>query len=563
MAISLVRALQDSHSALSAADTARAQLSNGAGILSAQSTATLQQANQRFAATNSDLSSPALTPLTILPWVGAQVRSARAIASSADKVTAVGQQAINQANAALVQEHGPGPGRIAVIRQLADIADSARRSLVGLDTGPSSGLVGTLNRRRTQLVADISKAQDGLTRSVAASRAAADLLNGSHQYLVLAANNAEMRAGSGIYLQAGVLTTGGGRMQLGQMQTVGSQLVPPPGVPLPPDLQARWGQLLPGSHLQNLALTPQANMTGPIAAQMWQEYTGQHVDGVMVLDIEALHQVLTATGPVSANGTTINPDNVVSLLMHDQYTGFDGLNAEDAGRRELLGGLARATFDSANGGSSNLKALAAGLARAANGRHILVWSAQPEDEARWQQAGVAGQLENQDLMSAVLNFGTNKLDYYLDVSDTLDVTPTQGQTDLTLHVHLRNRTPPGQASYIAGPAVPIDLGTPPKTAGPYGRYFGMVAVNLPESASGAAVDGYLPSQIAAAGPEGLTNLLAVRVTLQPGQAQDVTLHFRMPGQHGQLRVLPSARLPSVPWNGYQSFTDSGAHTVSW
>src|SRR5436309_14940077 len=59
MAISLVRALQDSHRALSAADAARAQLSNGGGLLSARSTATLQQANQRFAATHSDLSNPA------------------------------------------------------------------------------------------------------------------------------------------------------------------------------------------------------------------------------------------------------------------------------------------------------------------------------------------------------------------------------------------------------------------------------------------------------------------------------------------------------------------------
>src|SRR5205823_8835659 len=150
--LSFVRALQDSRSAQSAVDTARTQLTAaGAGVLSNQSTATLQQANRRVAALHSDLSNPALTPLTVLPWVGTQIRSARGIAASADKVSAVGVQALNQANAALAQEHGPGPGRIAVLRQLADIADGARRSLAGLDTGPSSGLVGTLNRRHAQL----------------------------------------------------------------------------------------------------------------------------------------------------------------------------------------------------------------------------------------------------------------------------------------------------------------------------------------------------------------------------------------------------------------------------
>src|SRR5437588_121522 len=84
-------------------------------------------------------------------------------------------------------------------------ADASRASLAGLDTGPSSGLVGTLARRHVQLVTDLAKAQDGLTRSSAATKAAAALLVGPRHYLVMAANNAEMRAGSGIYLQAGIL----------------------------------------------------------------------------------------------------------------------------------------------------------------------------------------------------------------------------------------------------------------------------------------------------------------------------------------------------------------------
>src|SRR5205823_8908567 len=124
-------------------------------------------------------------------------------------------QAFSQANAALAQEHGPGPGRIAVLERLAGVANTARASLAGLDTGPSSGLVGTLAHRHSELVSDLAKAQDGLMRSSAATRAAADLLSGPRHYLVLAANNAEMRAGSGIFLQAGILTTGGGQMHLG------------------------------------------------------------------------------------------------------------------------------------------------------------------------------------------------------------------------------------------------------------------------------------------------------------------------------------------------------------
>ena len=564
VADSLLRAVQDSHTAQSAADQARTQLTSaGAGVLSTQSVASLQEANRRVAALDNDLSNPALTPLQILPWAGTQVSSARALATSSDKASAAGVVALDQANAALAQPHGPGPGRVLLLQRLASIADSAHNVLAGLDTGPSSGLIGALSHRQAQVASDISKAQDGLYRSAAASRAAANLLATPGQYLVLAANNAEMRAGSGIFLQGGVLTTGGGRMQLGPMRSTGPEAVPPPGAPVPPDFFARWGQLLPGVYFQNLALDPRLNVTGPMAVQMWQGLAGQHVDGVMVMDIEALHQVLMATGPITApDGTQVTPDNVLSLLMHDQY-----INASDSGnqvvRREELGSIARAAFDSANSGNSDIKALGTGLARASSGRHVMMWSADSHDETLWQQAGVAGQLQSQDLLAAVQNFSSNKLDYFLNMSDTMAVHPSQGATDVTLTLHLHNTVPPGQSSYIAGPAVPIDLGTPPTSQGPYGQYFGMASVNLPGSSSGVSVDGFSPAQIATAGPAGPTNLVAVRVKLQAGQSQDVTIHFRVPGEHGQLRVIPSARVPAVSWSGQDNFTDSAAHTVSW
>jgi hypothetical protein len=247
--------------------------------------------------------------------------------------------------------------------------------------------------------------------------------------------------------------------------------------------------------------------------------------------------------------------------MHGQYVGLNDSSSEDAGRRETLGALAHAAFDSANSGNSDLTKLATGLARAGNGRHVMIWSAQPDMEALWSRAGGAGQLGSQDLMTTVLNFGTNKLDWFLDVGDTLDVTPGNGQTELTLHIHLKNRTPPGQSTYIAGPGRPIDLSTAPQTVQPYGQYTGMVAVNLPAAATGAVIDGNPNPPVN--GPEGPTTVLAVRVMLQAGQAQDVTVHFGMPGDHGQIRVQPSARVPTVSWGGIQSFNETGVHTVSW
>ncbi|HEX6476109.1 MAG TPA: DUF4012 domain-containing protein [Acidimicrobiales bacterium] len=549
VALSLVRAVQDAHSAQSAADAARSQLTNtGAGVLSTQSTATLQQANRRFAALDSDLSSPALTPLTVVPWVGTQVRSARAVASSADKVSATGVVALNQANAALAQEHGPGPGRIVILRQLATIADTARASLAGLDTGPSSGLVGTLATRHSQLVSDISKAQVGLTKSAAASRAAADMLATPGQYLLVAANNAEMRNGQGIVLQAGLLTTNNGTTHLVNMQSVGDLPVSPPGATVPADVEALWSKTTPSLFWQSLGVTPQFNVTGPIAAQLWGSSATGHVDGAILVDVEGLQQLMTATGPVDVNGTTVTPDNVVPLLMNGQYQGLTSGVTDQTNRRELLGSLSRSTFQALESGGANLKTLATGLARAANGRHIIVWTAAPNVQGEWQTAGAAGQMESNDVLAGLVNFAGNKLDWFLKVSNTLQVQPGAGYTDVTITMHLSNQTPNGQPSYVAG------VGSP-------NEYSAVAAVSLPASATGATLNGLTKPEIA--GREGPNYLLGQTINVPQGKSTDVTVRFRLPGQHGQVRVVPSARVPVVSWDGQDTFTETGVHTVSW
>ena len=45
-------------------------------------------------------------------------------------------------------------------------------------------------------------------------------------------------------------------------------------------------------------LTPQFNVTAPLAARMWTALTGQQVNGVMALDVVGVKQLLVATGPV-------------------------------------------------------------------------------------------------------------------------------------------------------------------------------------------------------------------------------------------------------------------------
>ena len=88
------------------------------------------------------------------------------------------------------------------------------------------------------------------------------------------------------------------------------------------DLERNWGWLLPGVDFRNLGVTPQFDVTAPLAARMWRAATGQHVDGVLAIDVAGLQQFLEATGPVRWTARPSGPPTSSSVLLHDQYAGL-------------------------------------------------------------------------------------------------------------------------------------------------------------------------------------------------------------------------------------------------
>src|SRR5439155_12845771 len=136
--------------------------------------------------------------------------------------------------------------------------------------------------------------------------AVAGLLGGPHRYLVFAANNSEMRAGSGMFLSVGVMTTSNGTIELSDMEPTGDLPVPPGKVPISGDLAARWGWIKPTEDFRNLMVSPRFDLMAPLAAQMWQAVGRPPVDGVLALDPIMLRAMLAATGPVDVNGLHID-----------------------------------------------------------------------------------------------------------------------------------------------------------------------------------------------------------------------------------------------------------------
>ena len=493
---------------LAALEQIKANLTPGQ-LTSSATERVLDQASAQFASAHADLSSPFFAPVTVIPVIGRQFRAIRALGTAAGTVSQVGSTFLSEVTGLLNQPHSAGPERVASLRQLGAYSLSAERQLVAVDTGPSQALVAPLASKRNEFVTQLNDARLRLVKAA---------------------------------------------VTLSDLSPSGDHTLPVGAVSVTGDLQRNWGWLHPSLDMRNLGLTPQFDVTAPLAARMWTASTGQQVDGVIALDVVGISQLLDATGPVQSDGRTFTAGNVEQFLLHDQYAGLNGESAITNNRQDDLGDLAGAVLNQLQGQSTDLKTLANAVSSAVAGRHLMIWSKNPVDQAAWVVSGVSGSLTNRSVDVSLINVGGNKLDQFIAIHVALSTKPVGSNTEVSLTAQLANTTPPGQSQYIAGPFPGVPVA--------YGGYYGLVAANLPAAASDITMVGGGP--LAVKGGEGPTWVVGAPLTIPAGSDPTVVVRFQMPGPHGSMTVVPSARVPAEVWtaNG-RTFDDSMPTTITW
>ena len=518
----------------------------------------LTPVRSQFGAARGELDNPLLGPLRVTPVVGRQLRAVRSLTAAAEQVAIIGQSTVSKARAALRSPHSRGPERVVALKALSTAASQADTELSKVSLGPDNALICLVRQRRNEFAVRLGKVQTSMHRGSVAAQAVTQLLNGPHHVLVLGANNAEMRNGSGMLLSATTADFANGNLHMGQVHDTGDLLLPPGAVANSGEFAKLWGFLHPTEEWRNLAVSPRFDVTAGIAAQMWKAKTGENVDGVLTLDLDALRGFLLAIGPVHVDGRTVTADSVLPLLLHDQYVGSGGADADNGARRDQLGHIASAVVGAAQGGSFDSGALASQLTRMVAGRHLMMWSPDPRQETAWRTAGVSGDLDADSLMVGVINRGGNKLDQYLNVSTDLDVRPGPTATAVTARVHLANVTPDGQPPYIAGTGaggVPANV------------YRGFLTLALPRSARSITIDGEANAIVS--GPDGPTQTVAVQRDVSQGASIDVVVQFLVPGAHGDLQVESAARIPAAtvsvsgPTGLVAQRTDESRPLIAW
>ena len=555
VAVSLVQADQRLHAGIAAAGRAKAGLTL-ADLTAAHGSGLLAAAAADFQAAHADVNSPLVAPFRLVPFVGTQVRSVDALSAAASVVAGSGRSALDAVAVMLARPHATPAARAALVERLAGGLDGLRARVDAVPLGPAHGLVGALRRQRHTFARDLAKVKTVLARADGAARGAAALLGGHHTFLLIAANNAEMRAGSGMALEVGTLRTAGGAVSVGPLQPADALIDRFPGVSPTGDLAARWGFEDPAVDFREVFLSPQFPANAALAARMWAAYTHQPVDGVLMVDVQALADLLEVIGPVSAGGTTLTAGNADHYLLEQQYSGEANIQSE-AARHERLGLLAAAAFARLETPGVPLSKVAGALGQAAAGRHLLVWASNPAVEADWAAAGAAGVVGGNDLLLALLNQGANKLDPYQHVAARLSVVAQGDESKVTVAVSVTNNTPSGLTGYAAGG----QAGYPPRV------YSGAVALDLPSVAGDVSTPG--TSRVETAGRDYAAQMVAVPVTVPDHATRTVVIRFAVLGRHGALVVEPSARIPPTAWTASAPgtatarFTDATAHGFTW
>ena len=532
-----------------------------ADLLEGEGEAVLRAARGKFETANDRFGSPLLEPVRVLPVLGRQVRSLEDMSGAAAEVSRVSADGVAEAAAVVAGEVPAGPERVEALRELAEVSEGISSQIAVVDLGDDEALIGPVDSARQRLEDEVLGVEEALLRSRDAASALADLLEGPSRYLLLAGNNAEMRAGTGMFLSAGLLEMEDGRLTVGEMGPTADLLLPE-GVPyLDEDLEARWGWMGPNREWRNLAASPRLEASAELATSMWEANGGPPVEGVVTVDVVALADLLGVTGPVEVDGEVVDQDNVLPLLLHDQYLDLDPADGEDqAARQDRLGDTAEAVMAQLNE-VEDLPALVGALRSATGGRNLMAWSPDQQVQQAWRAAGVDGSIGADSLLVALLNRGGNKLDPFVSVETSLDTAAADDGTALTLEVTVTNDVPEGEPYYISG----ID----PDSVGGAGTYAGFLSIWFPEAATDIEMedpDATDEVVLVANGPDGPTQVRSIDIRVPPGETRTYVARFRLPEGVDSLLVEPSARVPGMQWtSGAEEWSDDveGARRIFW
>lgn len=467
-----------------------------------------------------------------LPWIGPQLEAVSTVSATLDDVASHALDPLATIAASFsFDEIRPRNGSIDPA-PIAAIGPSAAASAEALAT--ADGAIAGIDREN--LLRPVREAVDEAGALVATVHDSVDALrrasalmplmlgaDGPRDYLVVFQNNAEWRSLGGNVGAMILLHAEDGALSItAQASSSDFPAYREPVLPLS-DAELRLFGSQPATFVQNIAQIPDFTRGGPIAQAMWLRETGTEVDGVISLDPVALSFLLRAIGPVGLpSGDTLSAEDAVELLLNGVYLRYEDPREQDA----FFASAAAAVFTALTSGAASPADLLSALARAGAENRLLVWNANPDEQAILDGTSLQGALPSAE--DDVTDFGVyvndataSKMDYY----QSLDAHASWCSGDeAQLTVTIRNDAPVDGAtlpSYITGGG---SHGVPP------GSIRTVAYVYLPHGAvlSSAQASGGTGSTELGGGTDAGREVLVWTPELAPGQSADLSVRVHTP-----------------------------------
>jgi hypothetical protein len=357
----------------------------------------------------------------------------------------------------------PRDGVIPVVamRDLAPLADELGRDIAaahalaaGIDT---TWLAEPVVDARAELLAQIG----GILPAARNAGTLADALpaflgaDGPRTYFVGAASPSELRGSAGLIGAYALMEADDGRMSFGDFLPVQGIGNLDPGQVAPPDpsLATRYDRYGGTGFWLNINMTPDFPSAATQIERLFAATAGEEVDGTIVATPVALAAMMAVTGDVDVPGFgTIRADEAVEVIGNDAY----GDDVDNVERKRILGAAAKEILSRFLGGAGDPVASARVLTGVVASGDLLLHSADPQEQAAFTAAGIAGSLDDGGATDMLAVAGNNaagsKVDFYAERTVRYDaVLAPGGEVRATSSVRLRNDAPTVGPAYVIGP----------------------------------------------------------------------------------------------------------------
>ncbi|MDO9398750.1 MAG: DUF4012 domain-containing protein, partial [Herbiconiux sp.] len=492
------------------------------------------------------VSGPAWALGELIPGIGENLVAVRTITHSVSDVVdgaVVPAVALGDSLSPAVFKPVDGAVNLAAIQSVMPVLDSAGTALTGARNDISGlktdSLIGPVKTAVTQINDLVSEVEPAIATAKSLAPVLPALLgaDGPRNYLLVFQNSAEVRPLGGIAGAQVLITADQGHVSIAQQAS---------GRDFPFESEdfantkvgkpARELFLVPfGLQSQNNTLTPRVEIAADLTRSMWQNTRGVTSDTVIFLDPTALTYILSATGPVTLDdGTVVNHDNAIDLLLNQVYEKYAGRPNSDAPDLQdaFFSSVAEKTFSAVMNGNLDVETFVTAMTKGAREHRILASSTDPMIAQLVADGGFGGRLPQETDTSREVgvyysDYQGSKMDYYLRTAVAVgQQTCTDGSTRVRVQVSATNTVDPAVVDdlsiYVTGNSgnnfnVPIgDL-----------RIF--TYIYAPPGSTVVAIDGSTSQADSFVGTDGDYPVARGVIQSAPGETQTATIDIDVTG----------------------------------